>query len=134
MRNQAPRPKSVVALLLVAAGLLAAGLCPSASVAAQPSLPAPVTDCNSHGRLTHAYSAQQLRYALNHMPSDIKEYTDCADVIRNALLADIHPHGGAVSSSSSSGGGFLSTGVIIALIVVVVGGGGFVAVASRRRR
>ena len=92
----------LVALVAPAGGLLAA----APANAAQSQV---VADCNTHARLTRQYSDGQLRTALSTMPADVKEYTDCYDVIQRALLSQIggsHPGGGG---SSGSGGSFLST-------------------------
>ena len=75
----------------------------------------------------------QLRTALSTMPADVKEYTDCYDVIQRALLAQIgssHQSGGG---GQGSGGSFLPTPLIVVLVVLVVGTAGFAAVAARRR-
>jgi hypothetical protein len=95
----------------------------------------PVADCNAHQQLTHHYSAAQLRRALNTMPADIKEYTDCYDVIQRQLLAQLgHPRPGAAApKSSSSGGSFLPTPVIVVLVVLILAAAGFGALALRRR-
>jgi hypothetical protein len=93
-----------------------------------------VADCNSHTRLTQTYTEGQLRTALNTMPADVKEYTNCYDVIQRALLADI---GGIKADSSGGGGGggssFLPTPLLIVLGVLVVAAGVFAVIARRRR-
>jgi hypothetical protein len=92
-----------------------------------------VADCNTHARLTGHYSIAQLRSALATMPADIKEYTNCADVIQRALLGQVAVlHGGG--GSGKGGGSFLPTPLIVVLAVLVVGGGAFGAFAWRRRR
>ena len=57
-----------------------------------------IRDCTDDGRLEGHYSQKDLRDALNSMPSDIDEYTDCRDVIRRAAF------GGAGGSSGGKGG------------------------------
>jgi hypothetical protein len=92
-----------------------------------------VADCNTHTRLTQTYTAAQLRTALNTMPADVKEYTNCYDVIQRALLADI---GGIKADGGGGGGGgssFLPTPLLIVLGVLVVAAGGLAVVARRRR-
>jgi hypothetical protein len=96
----------------------------------------PVTrDCNSHGRLTRHYSTAQLHTALSTMPADVKEYTDCYDVINRALLAQIaSPHdGGGGDASQKSGGSFLPTPLVVILGLLGLAAAGFGAVAIRRR-
>jgi hypothetical protein len=120
--------------LLIPIVLLAcACAAPVASAAGQTG---PVADCYAHQQLTHRYSTAQLRRALNTMPADIKEYTDCFDVIQRQLLAQLgHAKpGAAASKSSSSGGSFLPTPVIVVLVVLILVAAGFGAVALRRRR
>jgi hypothetical protein len=51
-----------------------------------------IRDCLDHdGVLTHHYSATLLKDALADLPTDIAEYTTCADAIRQAELAEIAP-------------------------------------------
>jgi hypothetical protein len=100
--------------------------------AAAAGLSPPVEDCNAHAQLTRHYSVAQLRSALAGMPVDIKEYTDCGDVIQRALLAELgqlRGHGG----SGQGGGSFLPTPLIVVLALLVVGGAGFGVYAYRRR-
>lgn len=123
----------LVGVLAASAGIAAPALAAGQSPA--------VTDCNAHGRLTHPYTAKQLQTALSTMPADIKEYTDCYDVIQRALLAKVGAQhksgsGGAVSGSSGSsgsGGSFLPTPVIIVIVVLVLAAATFGALALRRR-
>jgi hypothetical protein len=120
------RSSAVIAVVAVlAAGLLAAA-------PASAALSGAVADCNTHTRLTQTYTAAQLRTALNTMPADVKEYTDCYDVIQRALLADI---GGIKADSGGGGGGssFLPTPLLIVLGVLVVAAGVFAVIAYRRR-
>jgi hypothetical protein len=53
------------------------------------------------GRLTGTYTSKQIRDALNNIPDDIDQYSDCRDVLRNALL------NGAGGSGTGGGGGGL---------------------------
>jgi hypothetical protein len=75
-----------------------------------------IKDCSDDGRLQGKYTASELRDARKNLPSDISEYTDCADVLRRAEL----PSGGSSSSSggtgTTSGGSFSGGGT--------TGGGG----------
>lgn len=64
------------------------------STAPRPTSPAAargtaVADCIAHGGLTRSYSVAQLRIAVATMPAHVKEYTDCYDVIQQALGAEI---------------------------------------------
>jgi hypothetical protein len=104
---------------------------------ASPSLAASspvISDCSAHGQLTRQYSLQQLQGALTTMPPDVREYTNCVDVIQRQLqneLGAVHP--GAAGSSKGSGGSFLPTPVIIVLAVLVLGAAVFAGLAVRRR-
>lgn len=115
--------------LLAACAVAAAVLSPADAAAAKPD---PVADCNANARLTHHYTAQELQNALNTMPADIKEYTDCATVIQNQLLTQLG-EGHVGPGSTGSSGSFLPTPLIVVLAVLVVAAGGFGVVALRRR-
>lgn len=118
--------------MTAAAAVLVAALLAAAPASAR--LSKPVADCNTHTRLTQTYTAAQLRTALNTMPADVKEYTNCYDVIQRALLAQIGST--KVDGGGGDGGGgssFLPTPLLIVLGVLVVGAGGFAVIARRRR-
>ncbi len=91
----------------------------------------PIADCNANDRLTQHYTVPELRHALAVLPADIKEYTDCYDVLQRALLAELSKSGGG---SGGSGGSFLPTPVLIIVIVLVVAAAALGAVALRRRQ
>jgi hypothetical protein len=119
-----------IATIFIAA-TLAAMLTMGATASAR-GLSKAVADCNAHTRLTATYTPAQLRQALNTMPSDIKEYTNCYDVIQRQLLSEI---GGIKAGGGSGGGGssFLPTPLLIVLGVLVVAAAGFAMIARRRR-
>jgi hypothetical protein len=125
--------RRLLALVVVgfAAGVVTAGVPAAPAAAANGSQV--ISDCNTHGRLTQRYSVAQLRTALNAMPADVKEYTDCYDVIQRALLAQL---GGAHTGGGDSGGGgaFLPTPLIVVLVLLALAAVGLGAVALRRRR
>ena len=56
-----------------------------------------ITDCNNHSKLTAHYVARRAAPALATMPADVREYTDCYDVIEKQLFAQL-------GTSSASGG------------------------------
>jgi hypothetical protein len=120
------RVKLSLCLALAALGLaLSAG---GAFAASQ----GPAVDCNDHGyKLTHHYTRAQLEHALATMPTEIKEYTPCYQVITSQLTSQINGSGGG-SGSGGSGSSFLSAPLIIVLVVIVLAGGGLAYVASRR--
>jgi hypothetical protein len=114
------------------AALLALGLLlPAPAFAGQSQV---VADCNSHGQLSRTYSPAQLRVALATMPADVKEYTDCFDVIQRALLAQLggSTRPGGPSTSQSSGGSFIPVPLIVVLVLLGLGGAGAVVAALRR--
>ena len=122
--------RHVLALVttLLAAGAVMVSLAASSASAAAPN---PNADCNANSRLTGHYTPTELRHALATMPADLKEYTDCYDVIQRTLLTELGQlHG---SGSGGSGGSFLPTPVLVVLIVLVLGGAGVATVALRRR-
>jgi hypothetical protein len=119
-------------VLLSVSAALGSGL-----LAADPALATPqqvIQDCTTHLRLTHTYSASELSQALVSMPSDVKAYTNCYDIISQALSKALasrqHPGSG---SGSGSGGSFLPTPLIVVLVVLVLGAAGFGIVALRKR-
>ncbi len=59
-----------------------------------------IADCSDDGVLQGSYTPAQLRDARKHLPSDVAEYSDCADVLRRAEL----PSDGPSTTSSSSPG------------------------------
>jgi hypothetical protein len=68
-----------------------------------------IKDC-SDGKLEGTYTPSELRDARQNLPSDVAEYTDCADVLRRAELPDTPGGAGGTpgqppSTSSGTGGG-----------------------------
>lgn len=110
-------------------GLLALVLAPGASAAISPV----VADCNSHATLTRSYSVAELRAALAGMPADVKEYTNCYDLIQRALLTKVGSVHAAGGSKGGSGGSILPVWLIVLLAVLLLGGGGAALAASRRQ-
>jgi hypothetical protein len=59
------------------------------TVAVPPALSSPISvirDCSEDGVLNGKYSQSELDGALDQLPSDLDEYTDCRSVIRRAQL------------------------------------------------
>lgn len=93
-----------------------------------------ISDCNDHGTLTATYSASTLRAALAQMPVDVKEYTDCYDVIERQLFKQLGKSApGSANTGSSSGSSFLPTWLIIVIVVLALAAVTFGAIAIRRR-
>ena len=60
------------------------------------------------GRLTGDYTSKQIRDALNNIPDDVDQYSDCRDVLRGALLnqaGNSGNNGGGGNGGSGGGGG-----------------------------
>jgi hypothetical protein len=110
----------------------------TSAVTAGPALAAGnaiIKDCQSHGQLTKTYALPQLRHALAVLPASVKQYTNCSDVIQQAILAARRGHGGTGSGTGSgSSSSFLPTPVIIILVVLILAAVTFGALAIRRRR
>jgi hypothetical protein len=95
-----------------------------------------ITDCNDHGRLTQSYTSPVLRQALAQMPADVREYTDCFDVVERQLFKQLGKSGAgaAGTGTASSGGSFLPTWLIVVIVVLALAAITFGALALRRRR
>jgi hypothetical protein len=74
--------KAKALLPLIAIALLACGA--TAAIASSGDV---IRDCSEDGVLDRKYSQKDLAGALDRLPSDIDEYTDCRGVIRRAQLA-----------------------------------------------
>jgi hypothetical protein len=115
--------------IALACALSAGCLCaPSSASALSPA----VADCNQHAALTRTYSVAELKTALATMPADIREYTDCYDVIQRTLLGRLGQQHGA--GSGQGGGSFLPTGVVVVLVLLGLSAVSFAVVALQRRR
>jgi hypothetical protein len=65
---------------------LAALACMALAAPAHGSAQDVIRDCSEDGVLNHHYSHSELTKALDKLPSDLDEYTDCRAVIRSAQL------------------------------------------------
>jgi hypothetical protein len=98
------------------------------------SASAVLADCQRNGKLTRPYPIADLQQALATMPVLMKQYSDCYDVIQNALqdaLKGIKP---AATPTGGSGGSLLPTWLIVVLVLLVLAAATFGAIAVRRRR
>jgi hypothetical protein len=120
----------IVVLSVVVALSVGAVAVPAATAASNPV----IADCIGHGRLTQTYTEAQLKLALSTLPAEVKQYTNCSDVITNALPAAIarSQHGG--TGGGGSGGSFLPTPVIVIIVLLALAGITLGALAVRRRR
>jgi hypothetical protein len=117
---------------------------------AGPALGSPsqvISDCNSNGRLLGHYSRADLQSALNGMSADIREYTNCYDVINSALMSSAgsgaHSQSGTAAGrgpnaslpthAATAAGSSLPAPLIVVLIVIalVAIGGGSQAIRTR---
>lgn len=92
----------LIALTIPLGGLVAA------APAAAYNVSAVYKDCENNGQLTGHYSNAQLKAALNQLPTQVAEYSACADVIRQAIIrASSHGggHNGNGGTTGAGGGG-----------------------------
>jgi hypothetical protein len=64
-----------------------------------------IKDCNQDGQLNRKYSNDELRKALDNLPSDIDEYSDCREVISAAITSGSDKGAGRGGSGGDTGGG-----------------------------
>jgi hypothetical protein len=107
-------------LLVVAALALVLVALPGDAFAASPLQV--IKDCNQDGQLNRKYSNSELRKALDNLPSDIDEYSDCRDVISAAITGGSDKAG----NRGGSGGGDAGGGN-------VAGGGGAAAITPEEQ-
>jgi hypothetical protein len=128
----APMKPRVILVIAVLCAVLAG--VPSLAGAASGTPSQAISDCNDHGKLTQQYSSEVLRTALAQMPADVREYTDCFDVIERQLFAQQGSSGtGGTTTGSSSGSSFLPTWLIVVIVVLALAAITFGALAVRRR-
>jgi hypothetical protein len=78
-------PRTIGKPLILAAAMLVLWASP-----AQASSGDVIRDCSEDGMLNKRYSQRELAGALDNLPSDLDEYTDCRTVIRRAQLSGSH--------------------------------------------
>lgn len=83
-------------LLLAALGMLALPAVAQAD---------PVSDCAADGDLDKRYSNGQLRDALDNIPGDLDEYSNCREVFKGAISSGSDKRTDASGSDSGGGGG-----------------------------
>jgi hypothetical protein len=124
--------RRVITLLAVACAL-SLGAPMVAGAASGGTASQAISDCNANGRLTSYYSPDVLKSALAQMPSDVKEYTDCYDVIERQLFKELGSSGTVTAPKSSSSSSFLPAWLIIVIVVLALAAIAFGAMAIRRR-
>ncbi len=90
-------------MLLIVTALIALLLPASASANPQQV----ILDCSDDGKLSRNYSNKDLRGALDDLPGDLDEYSDCRQVISGAIGSGT---GGNRGGSDSGDGGAGTTG------------------------
>jgi len=89
----------VAALILPLAGLAAAGPAIASSAGSI------YRECEVNGSITGHYSRAELQQALSHIPSEVAEYSDCQDLIQQAMLSASGPtHHGTGATAAAAGG------------------------------
>jgi hypothetical protein len=63
-----------------------------------------LADCNDDGALSRSYSNSDLRNALDDMPTDLAEYSDCKEIIGAAITGGSDKGGGRGSPGQGVGG------------------------------
>jgi hypothetical protein len=82
---------------LLALGVLRLALAPAQALAkthtksVPPAVSEVLADCSHHNHLTRHYPASVLQQALADLPTDLKEYTTCANEILNAETNGVAP-------------------------------------------
>jgi hypothetical protein len=71
------------AALVPLAAVIGLAIAPTAAHASATAL---IQDCLLNGKITGHYSQQDYINALAHLPTDVDEYSDCSQVIRQAQL------------------------------------------------
>jgi hypothetical protein len=85
--------------------------CALGAPAAQANYRDVIKDCAQDGTLDKKYSDADLMKAKKNLPADVKEYSDCSEVIAAAIGgAGKHSGGGGNGGGASGGGGGANTG------------------------
>ena len=70
----------------------------------------PVRDCAGDGDLDRRYSNSQLRRALDNIPGELDEYSNCREVIKGAISSGSDRRNDSSGGGSGGGGGGGGTG------------------------
>jgi cobalamin biosynthesis Mg chelatase CobN len=105
MRRLKPLIAFLVALAVPLGGLMAAG--PAMAY----NLSAIYKECEQNGQIDGHYSRAELQAAINQLPSEVSEYSDCQVLIQQALVrASSHKAGSDTTSSQGHVAGTTSGG------------------------
>ncbi|MGI8631489.1 MAG: hypothetical protein ACR2NA_02935 [Solirubrobacterales bacterium] len=88
--------------LLVSVTLLVVSALAATSASAAPGDRA-IDDCTRDGKIDRSYSNKELRGALDDLPTDVDEYTDCREKLSDALRAQQSGSGSGSGSGGSNG-------------------------------
>lgn len=91
------RLRQVTAVLAVALSTVAA---PHSALAAD--YHDAIRDCNDDGVLQGRYTVHTLREARHHLPSSLREYSDCEDVLARAIAAAAKPGSGGTGGGNQA--------------------------------
>jgi hypothetical protein len=61
-----------------------------------------IRDCNDDGVLQGRYTVRTLRQARHHLPSSLREYSDCEDVLARAIAAATKPGSGGTGGGNQA--------------------------------
>lgn len=128
MLRTTARPHSLLALLVVVTISLVWALPARAGIGAPV-----IADCDAHATLTQHYTVAQLKNALATLPAAVQTYTNCEQVITQALNKALG-NGKGNGTAGGSGSSFLPTPVIVVLVLLLLAAVTFGALAVRNRR
>src|SRR5436190_23243740 len=106
--SRTPSPHRLMRRVVLLTALLCL-LAPASAVASKAGRQRLSKDCASDGEINGQYTQSDYKYALSHIPSDLAEYTNCADAIRQAQSAAAGHHGSG--GGGTGGGGFTGGGL-----------------------
>ena len=89
--------------------IVLAAMCALAAPVAQASYRDVIKDCAQDGTLDKKYSDADLMKAKKNLPADVKEYSDCSEVIA-AAIGGAGKHSGGGNNSGSGGAGSADSG------------------------
>jgi hypothetical protein len=88
-------PRELRAERILLAAVLALAMLLSIASAARADVGATIIERCTHGQSLSGFSEQDYRKALQELPTEVEEYSDCADLIRRAELAAAGGRGAA---------------------------------------
>src|SRR5918997_6078742 len=80
-RDSATVIRAATSLLVLA--VLALLALPGSAMAQNPA----IADCNDNGVLDKTYNNKQLRQAIEDLPTDLDEYSNCRELLTNAITS-----------------------------------------------